>query len=612
MLKISQYKDLPSSLLYKGAKLLETDYNSFSRIDIIDSPAARSAPGMSLKYTKSLPKQIGITIDCGNMSPVTNFDGNKENLEFTGYLPSSLPYYVGKKDNVLILEPAGGLDILTAIYHNCKNITAVESNPLIPEIINRNFSEFSGSVYSAKYVNLIFKEPRSYLRSEINKFDIIVYTAPLNQSPSSTGIYSLTEDFHFTEESFGDYYNSLTEDGLMVISLYLLPPPRQEIRIGSVIYSSLKSINIKSPENHIAVIRTWGTITYLIKQSPINKTDIKHLKGFCQKRGFDTVYFPQIKPENVNIYNKFSEPVYYNFISQIFNDKLRLFRNGMFHFQKEYLFDISPVSDDRPFFYHFFRTDKIIETYGALRNKWQPFIEGGYIVQLVFVQALFLCIIIILLPLIVFRKRIDIDRNISFKNILPLLLFFFLIGIGFMFIEISLIQKCILFLDKTVISVSTVIFSLLVSSGIGSYTAGRIILYSRKNLNIIALSLSISVIIFTIFVNHILGYFWGGTIFIRVIILFLLLSLPGYFMGMFFPFGITFVKEISPALIPWAWAVNGSASVLGSILAVILAMSFGFNAVLIMASVIYIISAGLIFYSRMPIFPTGNELKIDK
>ena len=593
ILKISQYKDLPSSLFYKGAKLLETDYNSFSRIDIIDSPAVRSAPGMSLKYVKSLPKQIGITIDCGNLSPITSFDGNKEDLEFTGYLPSSLPYYVGKKDNVLILEPAGGLDILTAIYHNCKNITAVESNPLIPEIINGRFSKFSGSVYSEKYINLIIKEPRSYLRSEKNKFDIIVYTAPLSQSPSSTGIYSLTEDYHFTEESFRDYYNSLSEDGLMVISLYLLPPPRQEIRIGSVIYSSLKSINIKSPENHIAVIRTWGTITYLLKRSPINETDIKHIKSFCKERGFDTVYFPQIKPENVNIFNKFSEPIYYNLILQIFNDELRE------EFQKEYLFDISSVSDDKPFFYHFFRTDKIIETYRALRNRWQPIIEGGYIVQLVFMLVFFLCIFIILFPLIIFKRRIDVDKNISFKELLPLLLFFFFIGIGYMFIEISLIQKCILFLDNTVISVSTVLFSLLVSSGIGSFTSGRIIVYSKKNLYIIALSLSVSVIIFAIFISHILGYFWGETIIIRVIILFLFLSLPGYFMGMFFPFGITFVKEISSALIPWVWAVNGCASVLGSILAVILAMSFGFNAVLIIASILYIISALLIFYSRL-------------
>jgi len=593
ILKISQYKDLPSSLLYKGARLLETRYNSFSRIDIIESPSVRSAPGLSLAYTEILPEQIGITIDGGNLNPITKFDGNKESLEFTAYLPSSLPYYIGRRDNVLILDPRGGLDILTAIYHNSRNITAVESNPLICNVINRNFGDFSGYIYGDKYVDLITREPRSYIRSVKKKFDIIVYTAPLNHSPSSTGIYSLTEDYHFTEEAFVDYYNSLSEDGLMVISMYLLPPPRQEIRLGSVFYSALKSTGIKSPENYIAVTRTWGTLTYLIKHSPFSEKDIEQLKNFCRERRFDTVYFPGIKPDEVNIYNKFNEPIYYNLFSQVFNDKLRE------KFVKEYLFDISTVNDNRPFFYHFFRMDKLVETYISLRNKWQPFIESGYIVQVVFIQAVFLCMVIIFLPLIIYKRRININKKIHINDLFPLFLFFFFIGIGYMFIEISLIQKCILFLDNTVNSISAVIFSVLISSGIGSYSSERIISYSKKNLYIIASVLSILILIYAFFINQIFGYFLGNTIFIKFLILFLLLSIPGYFMGIFFPFGITFTQRISSVLIPWAWAVNGSASVLGSILAVIIALSFGFNSVLIIASFLYIVSSLLIFHSKI-------------
>ncbi len=589
-LKISQYKDLPSSLLYDGAKLLKTRYNSFSRIDIIESPAVRSAPGLSLAYNKSIPEQIGITIDADNLNPITNFDGNMGNLEFTAYLPSALPYYIGKKENVLILDSKGGLDVLTAIYHNSKSITAVESNPMICNIINEDFGEFSGHIYSGKFINLITREPRSYVRSEKKRFDIVIYSAPLYQSPSSTGIYSLTEDYHFTEEAFKDYFNRLSDEGLLTISMYLFPPPRQEIKLANVIYSALKSLEIKYPQNHIAIISTWGTITFLVKHNSLNENDIVNLKYFCNKRRFDTVYFPGITKRDVNIYNKFDEPIYFNLISQVFNESSRE------KFLKDYLFDIYSVNDERPFFYHFFKMDKLIETYKIFRNKWQPFIESGYIVYAVFIQTFFLCLVIIFLPLFFYRRKIEIDKKI--KDFFPLFLFFFFIGIAYMFIEISLIQKSILFLDKTVNAVSVVLSSILISSGLGSFSMGRVISYSKKNLYVITLILSIFLLIYALFINDVFNYFLGNIVLVRFVILFLLLSIPAYCMGMFFPFGITFIQSISPRLIPWAWAINGSASVLASILAVIIALSWGFRSVLITASLLYVISAFFVFIQK--------------
>ena len=582
-INMSQFKSLNVAFKFPEAKHIDTKWNVFSRIDSIESPLVRFAPGLSLKYQKSLPHQIGITIDGDSMTAITEHKGDILELDFIPYLPSSLPFYLTQNKNLLILEPAGGLDILTALYFQSKSITGIEINPIIYKIIKNDFRDFSGGIYGRDNVKIDTGEGRGYLKKTGNKFDIILIPVLGGMPASSGGFLGLAEGYQFTEEAVITYIEHLSNDGILSITRYLLPPPREELRLVSVIHSALKRTGINNPEKHIAVIRTWGTITIIVKKTELADSDIIKIKEFCKERLFDIVYYHGVKKDEVNIYNKFKEPIYYSLVSQIMDEEKRT------SLYKNYSFDIMSVTDDRPFFFHFFKWNKIRDVYENAGEKWQIFVEGGYLLPIIFIQALAASAVFIVLPLFIKQGRMLFTQK---KETIKYLGYFFFIGIAFMFVEISLIQKLILFLDHPVYAVSAVLFSILIFSGIGSFVSKSYV--GTKSLFNIISNLAIVLVITTISLPYIINLFLGNSLILRGIITLSILCPIAILMGMPFPIGMRMLGENEKEIIPWAWCVNGAASVISSIFAIIIAISFGFNAVLFLAALTYLAAGVLI------------------
>ena len=589
---ISPYKGLSSALRYPDAKTIKTKWDSISRVDVIKSGAVRFAPGLSLKFQGELPEQLGLTVDGGSLNAVTRFTGNKDEIAFTDYLPSAMPYYLIKPDNILIFDPRGGLDMLSAIYHGATNIESVEFYPLLTEIVKNDYREFSGGIYDKEKIGIKSGDGRTFIRQSKNRYDIIQISPGDAFASSSTGIYGLTEDYRFTVEAFRDYIEHLNENGILTITLYLLPPPRHELKVVSTAIKTLEEMGIISPEKHISVVRTWGTITIIIKKGELNSDDINKIKDFCKERHFDIEYYPGIKKEETNIYNRFQEPLYFNLLTKIFNPDERK------NFFNNYIFDVTPVIDDRPFFHHFFKWNTIAETYNTFGRKWQPFFEGGYLIPVVFIQALVVSIVFIILPLLFLRK---INLEIFKMKDISFLLYFLLIGIGFMFAEISMIQQFILFLGHPVYSITTVLFTILISSGTGSYLSGRyfrdkgyeIIIRKFKFFLIILCGL---IIIYSILLPYLFNRILFESIIYRQTLSFILLFPLGFFMGIPFPTGIKLLERYNTKIIPWAWCINGCSSVVSSILVIIIALTFGFKTALILSAVAY--SGGFLMLSK--------------
>lgn len=578
---ISPYKGLSTALRYPSAETIKTQWDSFSRIDVVKSGAIRFAPGLSLKFQGELPEQIGFTIDGGNLNAISRFSGKKEEIAFTDYLPSAIPYYLTKPDKVLILDPRGGLEILSAIYHEARHIESAEFYPLIIEIIKGDYKNFSGGIYNRRDVNVKAGDARVFIGQSKDRYDIIQISPGDILAASSTGIYGLTEDYRFTAEAFKAYINHLDEDGILSITLYLLPPPRYELRMVSTAIKAMEEIGITSPDRHLAVIRTWGTITVIIKKGGLNNDDIIRIKDFCKNRSFDTEYYFDIKKEETNIYNRFQDTLYFNLLSKIINIHERD------RFFEDYIFDITPATDDRPFFHHFFKWNTIGETYNTFGRKWQPFLEGGYLVPAVFVQALIVSIIFIIFPLFFFKPIISSSEK-GGKRGFPFLLYFLLIGMGFMFVEISMIQKFILFLGHPVYSISTVLFAILISSGIGSYISGKFFGNDNRSINTIVLILCGMIIIYALSLSLIFNAISSEGLIVRQIISFVFLFPLGLLMGMPFPIGIKLLGKDNPGIIPWAWCVNGCSSVLSSVLVILMALSAGFKITLIISAMMYL------------------------
>ena len=562
-INISPYKSLSTALKYPDAKLLFSEWNSFSRVDLVSSSAIRYAPGLSYKYKGKLPEQLALTIDGNNLNAITSYS----NLDFIDFLPSSLAYVVQDGKKALIIEPAGGLEALTALYYN-KSVSVFEINPIIYDVIKNRYNNFAGNIYDN--VNVKIGEGRSLIKKEKEKYDIIQLSL-IGDVSGSTGVFGLTENYLFTREAFEDYYECLSDDGILTITRYLMFPPKESIKLVSLAIDALDNrINV---EKHIALIRTWTTTTFLLKKSEFSKEDIEKIKEFTKKREFDIIYLHNIELSEVNRYNKLPQPYYYQMVDSLLKNKNKLY--------KDYIFDIKPVTDNKPYFFNFFRWSKISDLYKSMGEKWQPFFESGFIVNFVFIQALILSIIFIFLPVYSFKK---IKKKIKGKN--NILAYFFFIGIGFMFVEIVLIQKFILFLGNPIYSISIVLCSLLIFSGIGSYFSSRLRLDNVKR---VIIGLSLLIVIYLVSLNYVFNLFIAQELITKFIISTILLMPLGFLMGIPFPLGIRIADKLSNKLIPWAWVVNGCSSVLSSIGAVIIAISFGFNIVLLLAGVFYVL-----------------------
>ncbi len=553
-INISPYKELNQALGVPNSELIITKYNFFSRVDVVNSSFTRYAPGLSSKFRGNLPEQVGVTIDGSNMNSITM----NTNLDFGEFLPMSVPYHLKDKPKVLVINAGAGLDVLIGIK-NKATVTALESNPIVIELLKTRFKDYSGDIYDKAEIYL--EEGRSFVKKG-KKYDIIILSLAGNVLSGPSGITSLSENYLLTVDAFKDYYDALTEDGIIVITRWLSNPPKEELRLFSL------ALEIDKDGRKIAMFNSWTTFTMLLGKKDFDEKTIKKIKDFAEKNRFDIIYLPSGFDFEPNKYAKFKEAYHYNAIQQLLMNRNQ--------FQKDYLFDISPVYDNRPYYFNFFKLSKLFELKRILGQRWNPFLDPGFLLFVIFAQALILAGLFIFVPLLSKTKTKKIKNKKS-------LVYFFSIGMGFLFIEIVLIQKFILFLGHTAYSISAIIFSMLIFSSLGSLYSQRI---SAKKLRRIVFILFLMVILYSFVLNLFVDTFIGQDLALKTILTSFFVFPLAFIMGFAFPLGM---RIIDNKLVPWAWAVNGSASVLSPILAIVLALLFGYNFVFMLAGVIYFV-----------------------
>jgi hypothetical protein len=594
---MSPYKELQVALRYPEAKHLRTYDSPFSRIDLFRSPAVRFAPGLSLRYLDPLPDQIGFSIDGGEINAVTN-PADRTSLTFLKYLPSSLPYEIKRLEDVLILDPRGGLQVLVADYFRSKNVYRVEGNPLLIKIIRNELEDFSGRLYSRKTWSGL---GRSFLRSFERKFDLIDLSL-MGAVPS--GSFGIAEDYRYTVEAFREYMEHLKPEGFLSISLYLLPPPRTEWRLLNTLRTAMEELGVEDVEKRIVAIRTWGSITLLGKGSAFSSAEIEAIKRFSKDRRFDLVYYPGIRDEETNRYIKMVSDEYAFEFKKLLNPETH---NA---FIDHYTFDIRPVRDENPFFHDYLRLKNIKEIYRIMGRKWQYFIQEGYLLPVLFVQVFLLSLLLVLLPAITMyrkdkvkakaqKKENNFNLNLNLSLSLKLLYFAFL-GLGFMFTEVSLVQKTILPLEMPSYAVAAVLASILISSGIGSLLSYRVPSIRTPSVTIVLSVLVTAYSLLLPYLSGILSPYWMAFKFFLVFFIFLPL---GLFMGIPFPAGLKILGENHEDLIPWAWAINGCFSVLAPLLAIMLAMAAGFRSALWAGAAAYLLA----FLTSFSLSPRSSE-----
>jgi hypothetical protein len=568
-IRLSPYKSLSYALQYPNAKVIFQRWNAFSRVDVVRSPGIRSLPGLSYSYQGLPPSENGLFVDGDDLSPVILPD---EDSSFANYLPSAVAFNLRPDANTLILGPRGGLDIVSALALGASQVTAAEDNPLIVEA--------SSSIYANPRVQLVNESDRSYLRRSGKQFDLIVLSLVNSYHPVRSGAYSLAEDYRYTVQSFIDAIARLSPEGLLVVTRWLQIPPSEDLRTLVLAVTALDHIK-GDPKTQIVAFRGYTTATFLVKKSPFTSKELQDIRTFIDKEDFDLSYAPDIQADEVNKHNILPDPVYYRAYLELINTKPRQ------AFYTEYPYDVSPSTDDRPFFNHFFKWSQAGQVLSELGKTWQPFGGAGYFAILALLSlAVVLSVVSIFLPVLVIRQRFARLDLFTTKNTKAwgLLFYFGLIGLAYLFTEIPFIQQFILYLNHPAYAMTAVLFTLLLFSGLGSLFSSRI------PMGWAMITLGILIVGLPVLLPHLFNLTLGLPLALRLCLTVLVLGPVGFLMGIPFPGGLHYLlRGIEHSqLTPWIWAINGSASVIAAVLSAMLALSFGFTWVLRLGAICYV------------------------
>lgn len=595
--KIHDTKSLPMTLSFPDARVETTSVGPLGVIHVVGSDLIRQFPGLSLNFglgeggqEETLPKQKAVFTDGDALSPITRFRGEIDRLRYLDFTSMALPYHIRKPEKVLVVGAGGGSDVLLGLRHRAGSILALEANKQIADLLLKSHKDFSGDLYSRPGVRLEVREARQFLRSTRSRFDLIVLSLIDSFATSAGGLHSATESYLYTTEAFILYLSRLSESGMLAVTRWLKLPPRDSLRVVATALAAIRQLDLSPrPEEHILFIRSWNTSTIIVSKSPLTPRDIARATTFCDDRSFDLAYYAGMERGRANRYDVLKSPYYFEGAKALSGPEAG-------SFLRNYVFDVSATTDDRPFFSHFFRWDKALTLFKHLRREWLPMIELGYVFVLAtLIQAVLASGALILFPLFFLRRIQGVSSKKQgaeprFREVMGILLYFGCIGVGFMFFEMALLPRYTLLLSHPVYSAAVVLSTLLVFAGFGSMSVGRIQAMGHRFLWIPVAALVIWVGFHIIsgdrWFQLAMGWSFGGRLALAV----LLLSLISFFLGWPFPSGLRVVSDRFPALVPWAWGVNGCASVIGVVLGKALMVSIGFRMMMIVSCVLYLLA----------------------
>ena len=585
-LRLSPYKSLSQTLHITGSKVIRERSSPLGLISVVESPRLplRHAPGLSLNATTEPLPQLGLFTDGDGMTVITQHTPERERLGYLDQMTSALPYHLQHPQRVLILGAGGGADVLQARYHRVPRIEAVELNPQIVQLVRRDFAAFAGGLYNAGDVSVHVAEARGFVVGSRQRFDLIQVALLDSFSASSAGLYALSESYLYTVEALKNYVDHLTPGGYLAISRWIKMPPRDALKLFATAVQALADAGVPDVEQRLMLIRGWQTSTLLMKNGTFSEQEILALRRFCQARSFDVAYYPGISPSEVNQYNILREPYFFAGATALLGEQ----RDA---FVERYKFNLEPATDDRPYFFHFFKWRVLPEVLALRGRGGMPLLEWGYLVLVAtLIQALLASLVLIVLPLWVQRR--DRSQQVHGVSRARVFVYFSAIGLGFLFLEIAFIQKLLLFLHHPLYAVAVVLCAFLVFAGLGSHWSTRGIHAGRRRARVWHAVLGIALLgaAYALLLDPLFSLLTGLPGAAKVPVAITLIAPLAFCMGMPFPLALTVLGERAPVLMPWAWAVNGCASVLSAVLASLLAIHFGFTAVVLLALLLYAVA----------------------
>jgi hypothetical protein len=572
---------------------LVTAWNSFSRIAVSKEASSPSSPrffswGISQVYDGPRPILRGVNIDAMAGTPITKYSGKPEEIEYLRHDITSLAYYLTEQPRSLVIGPGGGRDILAPLAFGSKSVTAVELNPLMLYFVQEVFGDFSGRPYTLPGVESHVDEGRSFVRRTAERFDVIQASLVDTWAATSAGAYTLSENALYTVEAFEDYFSKLTPGGIVTMSRFYTEPPGQTLRLVSIAAAALERLGVQDLSRHVLIARTpyyrdprAFISTAVFRLEPFSDEQLERFHEVCERERYSIVYSPLGG----------SEPLFQQFVE---GDRERIVR--------EYPYDISATTDDRPFFFNMLRPRDFLRIFQLSDNEAEFNLDAVFILVTILLISAVMVGLFVLAPL-----TLDaVVRRSRPRGLARAVAYFACLGLGFIVVEIALIQKYILLLGHPIYSLVVILFSLLLASSLGSALTrkvreGREGRTARLAIGLLVGLALIELVLYPLLFPHLVGLALG----VKAAAVVLLIFPMGLLMGMPLPLGVRLASREDDRVIPWAWSINGASSVLGTTLAFCTAMNWGFSAAMLVGLGVYVVAAGVL--ALAPATPAAEE-----
>ena len=558
----------------KGEKLPPEKFvawNSFSRVGVTTNRG----------YTS-------IVIDADAATALADKDWDhltaKEHRDLSHDGPG-FPYYLRPGAKTLVIGAGGGYDVARALASGSRDITAVEINPIIANKIMRDrFAEESHRLYFRPEVHLVIEDGRSFVRRSTAKYQVLQATLVDTWASTAAGAFALSENNLYTTDAFYDYLTHLTPDGMLVFTRWGFDPPRESLRLVTLAMDALARVGQTDPARHVMVVRDdasklygWGAQdTVLISLEPFTDADIAHAKQLLSETKLEPVYLPG-DGSNTPFSQLLTSP----------NPPA---------FWRSYRYDVSPVSDDRPFFFYTVQP-RDLWNFVMNANTASADYKVNRAIPLLFALiavSIGATLLILLLPRLVLGTRLPKQQGVFL-----FLMYFLCLGAGYILIQVALIQKFVLLLGHPTYALTVIVFSMLVASGAGSFWSRRVIAGDDARLMRVLAGVAVMVAVLAFAAPALTAGAVSWPLPAKMLITALAIAPAAFLMGMPFPSGLRRLEERHSPSVRWAWSLNAAASVLGSGGAIVLAIYTGLQATLLFGGALYLIALLVILVTRV-------------
>ena len=507
--------------------------------------------------------QLQMDIDVVAGTVMTGYDGRPESVRHLGYDITNLAYRIRRGADALVIGAGGGRDVLSALTLGARSVTAVEINRDIIRTANDMFGDFTGHLDRDPRVRFVNDEARSYVARSPERFGIVQISLIDTWAATAAGAFVLSENSLYTTEAWTTFVRHLTADGVLSVSRwYYRDSPSEMYRTTALAVDALRQIGVTNPREHLVIVRNMnlayrpetpdGVGTLLVSARPFTAAELSEIDHIADELRFEVMFTPARSVDAT--FDRLTGP------------EARAFQNS-------YSLRINPPTDDSPFFFNMLRWRDIFSLSVLEAGKQSNNLKAVATLGILLGTVLVLTAGCILVPLWVSRT------HVAFAETGPLLAFFICIGLGFMLVETSQMQRLIIALGHPIYALTVVLFALLLSSGLGSYlTAGIEPDRAGPSGSRRLLLLVVILAIFGAVTPAVVRATAAASTPARILAAVALLFPAGLVMGMAFPLGMKLATRRAAALTPWLWGLNGAASVLASVLSICIALTWSISA----------------------------------